>query len=364
MVASWMRPLVAIVTLLPCGLAADCPDDKPTNWTKLVHYHQHKAAGITVRGILKHANAHEIHSNRPPLAEVLRSAAKHDKFVLTFVRAPVPRTLSRFWYWRADGHDTSEKRRKARCLTLAEYARAHARPNNQHEYMLGAAPLGACATGGAAGKFAKHGGKNKTEAPADVCPAGAGAYARRVDDLLAHDGLLVGVVERFDLSLLLLARLLPGLDVRYCVRNAVAGAPKVLDEPAALAVLSSKNRLDAVIHARAEEALVRRARCAFGDDAAVARRLADFAAQLRAYQASHCGNVTQPHQLAPPLDDPSAFSQSRACLDYRAASEKKKAEKELKEKSKSKDGDDDADDDDSDDGGPARSPPRLPRRAG
>ena len=358
MVASWMRPLVAIVTLLPCGLAADCPDDKPTNWTKLVHYHQHKAAGITVRGILKHANAHEIHSNRPPLAEVLRSAAKHDKFVLTFVRAPVPRTLSRFWYWRADGRDTSEKRRKARCLTLAEYARAHARPNNQHEYMLGAAPLGACATGGAAGKFAKHGGKNKTEAPADVCPAGAGAYARRVDALLAHDGLLVGVVERFDLSLLLLARLLPGLDVRYCVRNAVAGAPKVLDEPAALAVLSSKNRLDAVIHARAEEALVRRARCAFGDDAAVARRLADFAAQLRAYQASHCGNVTQPHQLAPPLDDPSAFSQSRACLDYRAASEKKKAEKELKEKSKSKDGDDDADDDDSDDGGPARSPPQ------
>jgi hypothetical protein len=360
---------LAVAALLSYCFAADCPDDKPMNWTKLVHYHQHKAAGITVRGILKHANAHEIHSNRPPLAEVLRSAAKHDKFVLTFVRAPVPRTLSRFWYWRADGHDTSEKRRKARCLTLAEYARAHARPNNQHEYMLGAAPLGACAaggaagkfakhggknaTGGAAGKFAKHGGKNKTEAPADVCPAGAGAYARRVDALLAHDGLLVGVVERFDLSLLLLARLVPGLDVRYCLKNAVAGAPKVLDDPAALDVLSSKNRLDAVIHARADEALVRRARCAFGDDAAVERRLADFAAQLRAYQASHC-NVTQPHQLAPPLDDPSAFSQSRACLDYRAASEKKKAKKELKEESKSKDDDDD--DDDSDDDGPARSP--------
>ena len=356
MVASLMR--LAVAALLSYCLAADCPDDKPMNWTKLVHYHQHKAAGITVRGILKHANAHEIHSNRPPLAEVLRTAAKHDKFVLTFVRAPVPRTLSRFWYWRADGHDTSEKRRKARCLTLAEYARAHARPNNQHEYMLGAAPLGACAAGGAAGKFAKHGGKNKTEAPADVCPAGAGAYARRVDALLAHDGLLVGVVERFDLSLLLLARLVPGLDVRYCVRNAVAGAPKVLDEPAALAVLSSKNRLDAVIHARAEEALVRRARCAFGDDAAVERRLADFAAQLRAYQASHCGNVTQPHLLAPPLDDPSAFSPSRACLDYRAASEKKKAKKELKEKSKSKDDDDDADDD-SDDDGPGRSPPHT-----
>ena len=350
MVASWMR--LAVAALLSYCNAADCPDDKPMNWTKVLHYHQHKAAGITVRGILKHANAHEIHSNRPPLAEVLRSAAKHDKFVLTFVRAPVPRTLSRFWYWRADGHDTSEKRRKARCLTLAEYARAHARPNNQHEYMLGAAPLGACAAGGAAGKFAKHGGKNATEAPADVCPAGAGAYARRVDALLAHDGLLVGVVERFDLSLLLLARLLPGLDVRYCLKNAVAGAPKVLDDPAALAVLSSKNRLDAVIHARAEEALVRRARCAFGDDAAVERLLADFSAQLRAYQASHC-NVTQPHRLAPPLDDPSAFSPSSACLDYRAASEKKKAKKELKEKSKSKDDDDDADDDDDD--GPASS---------
>ena len=103
---------------------------------------------------------------------------------------------------------------------------------------------------------------------------------------------------------------------------------------------------------------MRRARCAFGDDAAVERRLADFAAQLRAYQASHCGNVTQPHLLAPPLDDPSAFSPSRACLDYRAASEKKKAKKELKEKSKSKDDDDDADDD-TDDDGPGRSPPHT-----
>ena len=101
-------------------------------------------AGLTVRWMLKRwKNAREMHGTRPQLVDVLDDAARKRGLVITFVREPVSRSLSRFWYWRAKGSD-SDKEGKARCATLAEYARTKMRANNQHEFMLGDAALGEC----------------------------------------------------------------------------------------------------------------------------------------------------------------------------------------------------------------------------
>ena len=347
-----MAALVAVL-LLPGGLAAMCGEPDAAG-RSIAHYHQHKNAGITIRAMLKNVtHAREMHSSRPPLAEVLRAAGAKREFVVTFVREPVSRTLSRYWYWRATGSDKSKKTRKARCATLLEYARASARANNQHQYMLGGAALGACASrrrlGGRArgfslqklrgfswgargrsnkgpaegdGVFDAEAG-NRTKAPADVCPAGAEAYGRRVDELLASPDLFVGVVEHFDLSLLLLGRLFPDLDVDYCRRNSVVGAPRLdavrASAADAVRVIAAKNRLDAVVHRRAEAALLARARCVFGGAGGVDRALANYTARLRAFQRERCGTSGHSHSLGSPLDEPTAWSPSEECRRYRAS---------------------------------------------
>ena len=174
-----------------------------------------------------------MHGTRPQLVDVLDDATRKRGLVITFVREPVSRALSRFWYWRAKGSD-SDKEGKARCATLAEYARTKMRANNQHEFMLGDAALGDCAArrralkasargsprlvrspspARAASRDAQHGPSpplgnatphsarverkpaNHSATPSDVCAAGATAYARRIDALLAQPQLFVGVVE-------------------------------------------------------------------------------------------------------------------------------------------------------------------------
>ena len=94
-----MAALVAVL-LLPGGLAAMCGEPDAAG-RSIAHYHQHKNAGITIRAMLKNVtHAREMHSSRPPLAKVLRAAGAQREFVVTFVREPVSRTLSRYWYWR------------------------------------------------------------------------------------------------------------------------------------------------------------------------------------------------------------------------------------------------------------------------
>ena len=164
---------------------------------------------------------------------------------------------------------------------------------------------------------------NRTKAPADVCPAGAEAYGRRVDELLASPDLFVGVVEHFDLSLLLLGRLFPDLDVDYCRRNSVVGAPRLdavrASAADAVRVIAAKNRLDAVVHRRAEAALLARARCVFGGAGGVDRALANYTARLRAFQRERCGTSGHSHSLGSPLDEPTAWSPSEECRHYRAS---------------------------------------------
>ena len=190
---------------------------------------------MTVRWMLKRwKNAREMHGTRPQLVDVLDDATRKRGLVITFVREPVSRSLSRFWYWRAKGSD-SDKEGKARCATLAEYARTKMRANNQHEFMLGDAALGDCAARRRALKASARGSPrlvrspspklvrpretqhgpspplgnatphsarvierkpaNHSATPSDVCAAGATAYARRIDALLAQPQLFVGVVE-------------------------------------------------------------------------------------------------------------------------------------------------------------------------
>ena len=190
---------------------------------------------MTVRWMLKRwKNAREMHGTRPQLVDVLDDATRKRGLVITFVREPVSRSLSRFWYWRAKGSD-SDKEGKARCATLAEYARTKMRANNQHEFMLGDAARGTIAERRRALKASARGSPrlvrspspklvrpretqhdpspplndaravrrrvperkpaNHSATPSDVCAVGATAYARRIDALLAQPQLFVGVVE-------------------------------------------------------------------------------------------------------------------------------------------------------------------------
>ena len=227
------------LALLVAVCVATCPDNErmtpPPSY--LIHYHQHKNAGLTVRWMLKRwNNTREMHGTRPQLVGVLDDANRKRGLVITFVREPVARSLSRFWYWRAKGSD-SGKEAKARCATLAEYARTKMRANNQHEFMLGDGALGECDTRRRAlktfkrtsprlantkrrpapvplgtkkqrdaspkiGNTTRNGAdvieakpENKSAAPSDVCAAGTAAYARRIDALLTQPQLFVGVVE-------------------------------------------------------------------------------------------------------------------------------------------------------------------------
>ena len=144
-----------------------------------------------------------------------------------------------------------------------------------------------------------------------------------MDELLASPDLFVGVVEHFDLSLLLLGRLFPDLDVDYCRRNSVVGAPRLdavrASAADAVRVIAAKNRLDAVVHRRAEAALLARARCVFGGAGGVDRALANYTARLRAFQRERCGTSGHSHSLGPPLDEPTAWSPSEECRHYRAS---------------------------------------------
>ena len=124
---------------------------------------------------------------------------------------------------------------------------------------------------------------------------------------------------------MLLARRLPGRDVRYCTQNAVHGAvrPSELrahadaDVRAAIDVIGEHNRLDAVIHERSRALLWQRARCAFGDDAGVDAALANFTHELREFQAQECPASGHKLSVKPPLNDPLLVSTSRACSSYR-----------------------------------------------
>lgn len=75
-------------------------------------------------------------SRRGPLPQHLARAARSHRLVVTLVREPISRALSRFWYWRsqaaASGFDFG-KVGKARCLPLEAYIR---RFSDSNKYML------------------------------------------------------------------------------------------------------------------------------------------------------------------------------------------------------------------------------------
>ena len=63
---------------------------------KFHHWHQHKNAGITMRSVLTNYNSVEDHGTRPPLRVALVRARAAREVLVTFVRDPLPRAMSRY----------------------------------------------------------------------------------------------------------------------------------------------------------------------------------------------------------------------------------------------------------------------------
>ena len=101
----------------------------------LMHYHQHKTGGISLNTIVvSRYRGEEIHGGkRPPLVQVLEFAARYNRSVVTLLREPVARALSRFFFWRATEHPGTPKGFKALCQSLSSYIVHDARHNNYYQ---------------------------------------------------------------------------------------------------------------------------------------------------------------------------------------------------------------------------------------
>ena len=129
---AWTTLLALLATLL-CSAAAAATNET-TVWTpngcptmgvtapRIVHYHQHKAGGKTVNTVLVD-RYHGIESHSRTRKALSYAVAKQYKGqrIVTFVREPVSKVLSRFWYWRS-GERGKTKTESVACRTLEEYA--------------------------------------------------------------------------------------------------------------------------------------------------------------------------------------------------------------------------------------------------
>lgn len=219
-----------------------CPKTRKKRPSPLVHYHIAKNGGTTLREILKRYDARELHGpKKKPYATYFHSDKEkwRGTHFVTFVREPGSKLLSQFYYARAALGGSFG--RWHRCIDFGEYVESRkARHNHQFSQLIAGHP--GCGTPSMTAP--RHEAKSRVEVE-DVCPT-ENALRARIAQILGQPRLFVGVLERFDESLLALSKEFALPDVGYCRQRSNLGSLKETRDQ----VLSSarlKNKLDRII---------------------------------------------------------------------------------------------------------------------
>lgn len=251
------------------------PDTNP----RVRFYHIAKVGGTTVKSILTQYHAQKLHGQRkPPFQTLVAACAPRRCQLVTWVRSPLAKVLSSFLYQRSTD-------RKAQCQTLRQRLRGADSIFHNHMYndLIAGAPLGECS------EHPRRLFERSTPGmqPADVCPAGAAVFARRVAELLSVPGVFVGVTDRFDESVLAMQRYYGFSSVNYCRRRSMHGGARPDGLPAALrAEILRHNALDAVVFEQAQALLTRHAACLN----VTATAVRSFQVQLASWQRARHDN--------------------------------------------------------------------------
>lgn len=249
------------------------PDTNP----RVRFYHIAKVGGTTVKSILTQYHAQKLHGQRkPPFQTLVAACAPRRCQLVTWVRSPLVKVLSSFLYQRSTD-------RKAWCQTLWQRLRGTDSIFHNHMFndLIAGATLGECSSEQPQRLFERSAPGMQ---PADVCPAGATVFARRVAELLSVPGVFVGVTDRFDESVLTMQHYYGFSSVNYCRKRSMHGGARPDGLPAALrAEILRHNALDAVVFGQAQALLTWHSTCLNVTAAAVR----SFQTQLASWQRSH-----------------------------------------------------------------------------
>ena len=291
-------------------------------WSEMVHYHIAKNGGTTLRGILQaRYDAKELHGpQKQEYSRYFHSRTERwrGRYFVAFARDPISKLLSQFYYARSELSGAFG--RWHRCFDFGEYVLSRrARHNHQFSQLMT----------GQQGCGLRELPRPRHEVSAEaigvnaICPEGLKALERRVAEVLSQPRLFVGIVERFDESLLALQRETGLPDVTYCPRRRHKNVLRVEHLPAAVVKnAATRNIFDNIVY-NASLNLFRAKHCCYGitqDD------LKTFRRQNQAFQQKHCPALTDEDNKARSRDrtlhndtlgDPMYRAQGRDCDDMR-----------------------------------------------